>query len=158
MASYRLDALDKKIIRALARDGRLSASELAERLDVTPPTIRSRIKSLQESGSFKICGLLDTFYHQEFTVALIGLNVRSYGRLDEVLNKVAELENVTWASVVTGRYDILAEVVFIGGTATLYRITAGMIPQVGEVLSSESFVIMKSVNKWTCLPQDFDDW
>ena len=158
MASSLLDALDKQIVQVLAKDGRLSASEIAERLKVTPPTIRARIKTLQESGRFQICGLLDTFYHQEFTVALIGLNIRSYGRLDEILKRIAELDHVTWASVVTGRYDILAEVVFTGGTATLYRITAEIIPQVGEVLSSESFVIIKSMNKWTRLPEGLDEW
>ena len=48
--------------------------------------------------------------------ALVGLNIQSHGKLDQILEKVSRLDNVTWAAVVTGRYDIFAEVVVTGGT------------------------------------------
>jgi gamma-glutamyltranspeptidase/glutathione hydrolase len=48
---------------------------------------------------------------------------------------------------VTGRYDIFAEVVVTGGTQELYRFTSKIIPKVGTVLKSETFVIIKSQQK-----------
>jgi Lrp/AsnC family transcriptional regulator for asnA, asnC and gidA len=158
MPKITLDALDKKIIRLLTEDGRISVGKMAQRLEVTPPTVRSRMKSLEEAGMLKIAGMIDPFHHQELTAALIGLNILSYGKLDEILEKLVSLDNVTGAAVVTGRYDVLVEVVVKGGTAELYKLATDIIPQVGKVAKSETFVIMKSKAKWVCLPEGLDDW
>jgi hypothetical protein len=45
------------------------------------------------------------------------------------LEKVSRLDNVTWATVVTGRYDIFAEAVVTGDTKQLYRFTTEIIPK-----------------------------
>ena len=153
MKKKNLDALDNDIIRLLTEDGRMPIGDMATRLDVTAPTVRSRIKALEESGMLKVSALIDTYQHQELITALVGLNIRSHGKLDQILEKVSRLDNVTWAAVVTGRYDIFAEVVVTGGTEDLYRFTSEIIPKVGTVLKSETFVIIKSGQKWVRLPK-----
>ena len=75
---------------------------------------------------------------RKLTTALIGLNIISHGKLTEVLEKLEGLANITWAAVVTGRYDILAEVVFKGEMEELYRITSIDIPRIGNVVKSEN--------------------
>ena len=157
MAKRVIDSLDNKIIRLLTENGRIPIGDMAARLNVTAPTIRSRIKSLEESGMLKVSGLIDTYQHQDIITALIGLNIRSYGKLDQILEKVSRLDNVTWAAVVTGRYDIFAEVVVTGGTQDLYRFTTEIIPKVGTVLKSETFVIIKSKQKWVRLPKAVEE-
>jgi Lrp/AsnC family transcriptional regulator for asnA, asnC and gidA len=147
------DELDRRLVGLLARDGRMSVGDLAHCLSVSAPTIRRRIKSLEQAGLLKITGLVDPAKHQELTTALIGLNIISQGKLTEVLEKLEGLANITWAAVVTGRYDILAEVVFKGEMAELYRITSIDIPKVGNVVKSETFVVMKSNSKWVNLPR-----
>ena len=153
MKKKSLDSLDNEIIRLLTEDGRMSIGDMAERLNVTAPTVRSRIKNLEESGLLKVSGLIDTYQHLELITALVGLNIRSQGKLDQILKKVSRLDNVTWAAVVTGRYDIFAEVVVTGGTQDLYRFTTEIIPKVGNVVKSETFVIIKSRQKWVRLPE-----
>ena len=157
MAKRVIDSLDNKIIRLLTEDGRIPIGDMATRLDVTAPTVRSRIKNLEESGMLKVSGLIDTYQHEEIITALIGLNIRSHGKLDQILDKVSRLDNVTWAAVVTGRYDIFAEVVVTGGTKELYRFTTEIIPKVGTVLKSETFVIIKSRQKWVRLPKAVEE-
>ena len=157
MAKRVIDSLDNKIIRLLTEDGRIPIGDMATRLDVTAPTVRSRIKNLEESGMLKVSGLIDTYQHEEIITALIGLNIRSHGKLDQILDKVSRLDNVTWAAVVTGRYDIFAEVVVTGGTQDLYRFTTEIIPKVGTVLKSETFVIIKSKQKWVRLPKAVEE-
>ena len=152
-----LDALDNEIIRCLTEDGRMSIGELAKNLDVTAPTIRSRIKILEEKGIFKVSGLINPSRHHEMITALVGMSVRSGGKIDQLLEKIAKLPNVAWAGVVTGRYDIIAEVVCIGGTAELYRFTTETILKMGNVIKSETFVIMKSVNNLIRLPEGVDE-
>tara|TARA_Y100000741_G_scaffold338973_1_gene299489 strand:- start:151 stop:597 length:447 start_codon:yes stop_codon:yes gene_type:complete len=45
-----LDEIDIKILRNLQKDGRETASKIAEKLNLTVPTITERIKRLQESS------------------------------------------------------------------------------------------------------------
>lgn len=45
-----LDALDKAILRALVRDGRLSQVQLAERVPLSPTAVARRIKALEDAG------------------------------------------------------------------------------------------------------------
>ncbi|NQT56404.1 MAG: Lrp/AsnC family transcriptional regulator [Desulfobacteraceae bacterium] len=158
MPEKALDSLDKKLVRLLTEDGRIPVGDMAVRLGVTAPTVRSRIKNLKKAGKLKITGLIDPFEHKDLIIALIGLNILSYGKLDEILEKLANLDYVTWVAVVTGRYDVIAEVVVNGGIEDLYRLTTDIIPQVGDVAQTETFVIMKSKRKWVCLPEGFQDW
>ncbi len=153
MKKNSLDTLDNEIIRLLTEDGRMAVGDLANRLNVTAPTVRSRIKNLEEAGLLKVSGLVDTDRHEQLITALVGMNIRSHGKLGEILEKVARLEHVTWAAVVTGRYDIVAEVVVTGGPQELYRFTTDVIPKVGTVVRSETFVILKSKNNWVRLPK-----
>ena len=57
MKKRTLDSLDNEIIRLLTADGRMPIGEMAALLKVTAPTIRSRIKNLEESGMLKVSGL-----------------------------------------------------------------------------------------------------
>lgn len=153
-----LDDLDKKIIRLLSEDGRIAPASVATRLGVTAPTVRTRIKSLEDAGFLKIAGLIDPCGNPGFTAALVGMNVRAYGKLDEVMDKLSQLDGVISATVVTGRYDIIAEVVVEGGNAALYEFTSKIIPKVGVVDRSETFVIMAGRNKWVNLSKGFENW
>tara|TARA_Y100000588_G_C13740106_1_gene705212 strand:- start:180 stop:641 length:462 start_codon:yes stop_codon:yes gene_type:complete len=46
----KLDSIDYNILAELQKDGRKSASHIAEKINVSIPTITERIKKLQESG------------------------------------------------------------------------------------------------------------
>lgn len=153
-----LDDLEKKIIRLLSEDGRVAPAAIAARLNVTAPTVRARIKGLEEAGFLKIVGLIDPCGNPGFTTALVGINVRAYGKLDEIMDKLSQLDSVISVAVVTGRYDIIAEVVVEGGNAALYELTSKIIPTVGVVDRSETFVIMAGRNKWVNLSKGFDAW
>jgi len=148
-----LDALDNEIIRLLTEDGRMPIGEMAKKLDVTAPTVRKRIKLLEKNGIFKVSGLIDPSRHREMITALVTMSVRSEGKLDQILDKIAHLPNVAWAGVVSGRYDIIAEVVCVKGKDELYRFTTETILKIGNVVKSETFIIMKSKHNWLCLPE-----
>lgn len=158
MKKKTLDSLDKKLIRSISEDGQIPVVDLARQLSVTTPTVRSRIKNLTEAGMLKIAGLIDTDNHHELITALIGLSIQSYGKLNEEVEKLASLDQVSWAAVVTGRYDVFAEVVVSGGMAELNNLLTHIIPKVSRVARSETFIVMKSRNKWICLPKGLEKW
>ena len=148
-----IDDLDNKIIHLLTENGRMPIGEMAKRLNVTAPTIRSRIKNLEKNGIFKVSGLIDPRQHGEMITALVAMSVRSEGKMDQILDKITQLPNVAWAGVVTGRYDIIAEVVCVGGKDELYRFTTDTILEMGNVTRSETFIVMQSRNNWLQLPK-----
>ena len=46
----KIDTTDRKILNLLQEDGRIAASHIADKLDISIPTVTERIKKLQESG------------------------------------------------------------------------------------------------------------
>ena len=153
MDKTNLDTLDTDIIRLLTETGRMPIGEIAKKLKVTSPTVRSRIKELEKSGLLKVSGLIDPDKHQKMITAVVAMSIKSDGKMDQILDKIAQLPNVVWAGVVTGRYDIIAEVVCMGGKNELYRFTTNTILKMGNVVRSETFIIMKSRHNWLCLPK-----
>ena len=70
--------------------------------------------------------------------------------------EIAELPFVNSACVVTGRFDIIVDVVVAGDVADLYRVTSELIPGVGEpgeITRTETFVVMAACNKWVSYPR-----
>ena len=153
MKNTNIDALDNEIIRLLTEDGRMSIGEMAKKLDVTPPTVRKRIKLLEKKGIFNVSGLIDPSRHAKMITALVAMSIRSEGKLDQILDKIAGLPNVAWAGVVTGRYDIIAEVICVEGKEELYRLTTETILKMGNVVRSETFILMRAKNNWLRLPK-----
>ena len=158
MKQKKLDSFDKALIGLLSEDGRMPIGQLAKQLNVTSPTVRSRLQSLIRSGMIKINCLIDSFYTEEITTALVGINVEIHEQLDEKISQIADLDQVHWAAVVTGRYDIIVEVVLHDGAKDLYRFITEDLPRVGRISSSESFVVMKAKKKLITLPPAMRKW
>ena len=131
----------------------MSIGELAKKLNVTAPTVRNRIKILEEKGLFKVSGLFDPSRHKNMITALVAMSIQSKGQMDQIMDKISQLPNVAWAGVVAGRYDIMAEVVCAGGKDELYQFTTQTILKIGNVVRSETFIIMKSRENWLRLPE-----
>jgi Lrp/AsnC family transcriptional regulator for asnA, asnC and gidA len=152
-----LDTMDNKIIRLLTKYGRMPIGEMAKELKVTSPTIRNRIKDLEKNGIFRVSGIIDPSKHKKMITALVAINVQSHGKMDQILENISQLSNVVWVGVVTGRYDIIAEVICTGGKDELYRFTTETILKMGNVIRSETYIIMKSRHNWVRLPDDVEN-
>jgi Lrp/AsnC family transcriptional regulator for asnA, asnC and gidA len=70
-----------------------------------------------------------------------------------MVERMAALDEVSWAAVVTGRYDIIAEVVSTEGMNGLYDFLNASLQKLGGIQSSEVFVVMKASHKWMLLPR-----
>lgn len=151
-----LDKIDRKLVKYLSANGRVGTNSLAEQLELSAPTVRARLKALLEEKLMKIVGLLNVSERPELIVAILGIHANGHGKLDEVAKKMSELPFVTSVSIVTGRYDLICEVMFEGDMEELYRVTSELLPGLAEpgvIRGSETFVVMKSHNKWLSLPK-----
>jgi DNA-binding Lrp family transcriptional regulator len=64
----RLDAIDRRILRELMNDGRITNVTLAQRVGITPPPCLRRVRALEEAG-------LITGYHAIVDEKRIGFSV-----------------------------------------------------------------------------------
>ena len=149
-----LDSTDRRLAKLLSGDAQDSVNQLASKLQLSAPTVRARLRSLIDKNILKIVGLLNLSERPELIGAVVGINANAQGRLDELMEKIADLPFVTSVSVVTGRFDLIVEVLVAGDVQDLYRFTSELLPRVaapGVISRSETFVVMKSRNKWVTL-------
>jgi len=82
-----LSALDKKLIRCLIENGRAPVAEISKDLNITNPTVRSRIQRLIESGVSKVVGLVDCSKIKGITMALVGITLERHQELEKKPSK-----------------------------------------------------------------------
>ena len=113
----KIDDLDRKIIKALQRDGRASFREVAEKLEVAEGTIYNRVNKLQEMGVIK--GFLPDIDFSKIgydLAAVIGIIVEG-GQLSEIEEEIAKSPNVSAVYDVTGEFDAIIVAKFKGREA-----------------------------------------
>jgi DNA-binding Lrp family transcriptional regulator len=151
-----LDPTDRRLAKFLSSGGQDGVNQLADKLRVSAPTVRTRLRSLIEKNILKIVGLLNLSERPELIAAIVGINANAQGHLDDLVKKIADLPFVTSVSIVTGRFDLIVEVLVAGDVQDLYRFTSELLPRVAEpgvISRSETFVVMKSHDKWVNLPR-----
>ncbi len=105
------DDLNRSIIKMLQQDGRLPYKDIARALKVSEGTIRNRIQSMKQSGALKIVALADPMAIRYKADAMIGIKVASPATPREVAHRLSEHAEVVYVLWVSGRYNLLIEVV-----------------------------------------------
>jgi Lrp/AsnC family transcriptional regulator for asnA, asnC and gidA len=106
-----LDELDLVLIRELENDGRQTNTDLAKKIGTSKATARRKLKKLLDGGIIKVVAVASPPALGYRTVATMGINVRP-GDVDAVAEKLASYENVHFVIISTGRYDIIAWMMF----------------------------------------------
>ncbi len=83
---------------------------MAAALGVSEGTIQRRTQQLIDYGYFKIIGVVDPFFSPSGQAVLIGLSVET-AEIHSVAAKVAAISEVRFASLTTGTFDLICEIV-----------------------------------------------
>jgi Lrp/AsnC family transcriptional regulator for asnA, asnC and gidA len=150
-----LDAIDLAIIRMLQEQGRRTNAEIARSQGVSEPTIRKRIDRMFSDGIIKVVAVLNPRKTGYTTDVLIGMRVEP-GRLVEVGEALAKREEVVYLGYVTGRHDILVEMLF-RDTDALFESLNGDLPQIEGIVSTETYTVLRAgkINYDWKLPSQF---
>ena len=98
-----LDDIDKKILKWLQNDGRETASKIAEKLNLTVPTITERIRKLQESSIIKgFQAIIDPKLISLDVSAIITIVTSSTENYQEVIDNAVECSEVIQCFSTTG--------------------------------------------------------
>lgn len=140
-----LDEIDQYIIDALRKDGREAFSQIAEQLKVSPGMIRQRYNRLVETGCLKVLAITNPMQYGFKTMAMIGIRTDGQ-RMLQVAEQVAALKEVIYLIVVSGRYDLMAEV-FCRDQEELLTFLTQKLSAIEGVRETESFMHLKIVKE-----------
>ena len=100
-----MDELDQRIIGLLQIDGRTPNAEIARKLGVSEGTVRRRVGRLLREDVIKITAVPNFEKMGYGATALVGVQTRP-GWADSVAESLARLEEVHYAAVTTGAFDV----------------------------------------------------
>jgi len=105
-----VDEMDMKILRMLQEDGRLSFTEIAEKLKLSESTIRKRVQTLQKKGVIKKFSIeIDPSKIGINTVAIVGVDVDPT-KLLEAAENLCQIKEVRSVATSTGDHMIMTEI------------------------------------------------
>ena len=139
----KIDDVNIEIIKEL-KDGRRSFKKIADKLNITENTVRTRVNKLKDENILDISGLFNPSSIPGHTTVIIGIKLSDMN-LVEKGEEISSLRGVISTSVVTGRFDLIIHVLFKEGFGLLEFYTDEM-SKVEGVSAVETFVVYKSYN------------
>ncbi len=105
-----LDNLDFDILSCLQQDGRMSFTVMADKLNVSVGTIRTRVNKLIEDGTINIVGRVNPDKVGFRSYAHIAVYVRPATLKEKVAQKIAKFKEVSFLAMTSGDYDLEVDV------------------------------------------------
>jgi Lrp/AsnC family transcriptional regulator for asnA, asnC and gidA len=139
----KIDETTISIIKHL-RDGRKSFKKIADELNLSENTVRTRVTRLKEEGVLEIAGLVNPEAIPRHRVVMVGVKLKTMDLVKKG-EEFSKLPGVVSVSVITGRYDLML-VVFLKEGYDLLEFYTEKVSQIKDVQSVETFVVYKSYN------------
>ncbi|WP_456389630.1 Lrp/AsnC family transcriptional regulator [Profundibacter sp.] len=149
-----LDSIDHRILAALQRRGRMSNSDLSDKINLSPSACHRRVQRLETDGYIKdYVALLDP--QKLGCPSTIFVEITLSGQADEVLEaferEVARVPNVLECHLMAGAADYLLKVV-AQDTEDFARIHRRYLARLPGVAQMQSSFALRTVFKTTALP------
>jgi Lrp/AsnC family leucine-responsive transcriptional regulator len=144
-----LDHIDRKILSALRSDGRLTISELAEKVGLSQSPCWTRVKRLEASGviegyvailNHKAMGLPDIIFVE------VTLDRHDEKALERFGAALANIPEVIEAHLVTGDYDYLVKVA-VAGTEDYERFLRESLYRIEGIRHSRSTFALRALKR-----------
>ncbi|RBI85650.1 AsnC family transcriptional regulator [Rhodosalinus halophilus] len=149
-----LDETDKRILRALQRDGRISNADLAERVHLSASACHRRVQRLETDGMIRgYVALLDA--RRLGVPAMVFVEITLQTQADEVLEAfeqaVRRVPDVLECHLMAGTADYILKVV-AEDTEDFARIHRQYLTRLPGVAQMKSSFALRTVSATTALP------
>lgn len=144
----RLDVIDRKILKHLVEDGRMSNLDVAEKVGLSPTPCSRRIRQLEESG------VIDG-YAARINPAALGLNlcVMMFVKLsrygpeghEQFLKAISERPEITECLLVSGRSDYLLRV-WVEDADALREFTINALQGIPAVAETSTMLVLNQTS------------
>lgn len=144
---------DRRILRALQKDGRQSNAQLAERVGLSPSQCWQRVRKLEQAGVIR--GYTARLDHEAIgvpeTVLLEIAMERNEGfEVEKVCETLATFPEVLEVRMTTGDFDIFAKVV-VSGTRGYEAFLKDRLYRIGGVRQSRSVFSLRCYKNETSM-------
>ncbi|WP_329846668.1 winged helix-turn-helix transcriptional regulator [Stenotrophomonas hibiscicola] len=149
-----LDKIDRKILRILQAEGRISLTELGERVGLSTTPCTERMRRLEREGVI-------TGYHAHLDPAAvkasllvfveISLAYKSGDIFEEFRRAALKLPNVLECHLVSGDFDYLLKA-RISEMASYRKLLGSTLLTLPHVRESKSYIVMEEVKETLSLP------
>jgi Lrp/AsnC family transcriptional regulator for asnA, asnC and gidA len=140
MSQIKIDTTDAAIIDLLQQDGRMSGVDIANRVEgLTPRMARYRIKRLLREGVISITAVV----HPKplgYTVMADVLIEAEPGTIADIVQYLAKLDRVSYASAATGDRDISIQIV-ARSVDELYEFVLNEIQKIPGVRRTRTYLL-----------------
>ena len=149
-----LDATDRRILAALQVSGRMSNSQLSDKINLSPSACHRRVQRLESEGYIRgYVALLDPRKMQVPTTVFVEITLQ--GQADEVLEAfekaVSRIPDILECHLMAGSADYLLKVV-AENTDDFARIHRQHLARLPGVVQMQSSFALRTVFKTTALP------
>lgn len=134
-----IDEIDKAIIRLLQLDGRMAYAKLGPEVGLSSAAARQRVQRLIENGVIEVVAVSQPLKLGFNIQAMVGLRVD--GDIRAISAALAEIEEIVYVVVSSGRFDIVTEVV-CRDSRQLLSIVNDTIRAMPGVTSTETFTYL----------------
>lgn len=149
-----LDGIDRRILRALQRNGRMSNADLSDDVNLSPSACHRRVQRMEKEGYIKnYVALLDARKLNVPTTVFVEITLR--GQTDDILDafekSVSRIPDVLECHLMAGTADYLLKVV-AENTEDFARIHRQYLARLPGVQGMQSSFALRTVFKTTALP------
>jgi Lrp/AsnC family leucine-responsive transcriptional regulator len=147
MTEDQLDRIDRNIISAMARNGRLSMAELAEKVGLSKTPVQARLKRLEKDGYIRgYAAIVDREKMGEGHVAFVQVKLSDTrsAALDAFNRAVTGVPEIEQCHMMAASFDYLLKV-RTRDIAAYRRVLGERISALPHVAQTSTFVAMETV-------------
>lgn len=155
----KLDKIDLKILKLLQENSKITNLDLSKKIGLSPAPTLERVKKLEQAG-------IILSYHAKVDAAAIGLNVKTFvlvslawqkeNALENFINKVNEIDEITECYIITGDADFLLKIV-CKDLPTYEQLLFKTLSQIEEIERLKTLMTLSKVKKDKVLPYNYEE-
>ncbi|MDZ4683145.1 MAG: Lrp/AsnC family transcriptional regulator [Saprospiraceae bacterium] len=156
--SDKLDKIDLKILRILQDNSKITNLDLSKKIGLSPAPTLERVKKLEQSGVVES-------YHAKVNPQTMGLNVKTFvlvslawqkeNALNNFLDKIKEIEEITECYIITGEADFLIKIV-CKDIPTYEQLLFKTLSQIEEIERLKTLMTLSTVKDSKVLPYRYE--
>ena len=142
ITAINLDGVDRQIISLLQENGRRTNADIARAIGVSESTVKNRINRLINNDILRNLAVLNPKALGFNADVLVGICVKQ-GQLEKTGEALKSLNEVVYLGYITGRFDIMAEVLLHDPEELIYFLQKRL-GKIAGVASTETFFVLKN--------------
>ncbi len=157
--SEKLDKIDLKILKILQENSKITNLDLSKKIGLSPAPTLERVKKLEQSE-------IVLSYHAQVSPQQMGLNVKTFvlvslawkkeNALNNFLEKISLIDEVTECYIITGEADFLMKII-CRDIPSYEQLLFKTISQIEEIERLKTLMTLSTVKDSKVLPYNYED-